>query len=104
MKGGSRVSGPRLSGQTPIPTERPPGLSAEMIASEDKQRQWRAYAASIELESVTLEMVIEAIWEVVGPSCARSPMVGTRSNLGNYIVCRRYNRPHSGGQPPVNEP
>lgn len=57
--------------QTAIPTERPPGLSAEMVNNEAKQRQWRAYAASIELESVSLESIVEKIWELVGPSCAR---------------------------------
>lgn len=57
--------------RTPIPTERPAGLSAEMIADETKQRQWRAYAASIELEAVTLEAAIEVVWALVGPSCAR---------------------------------
>lgn len=57
--------------QTGIPTERPPGLSAEMVNDEVKQRQWRAYAASIELENVSLESIIEKIWELVGPSCTR---------------------------------
>ena len=56
---------------TSIPTERSAGLSAEMIADETKQRQWRAYAASIELQAVTLDAVIEAVWALVGPSCAR---------------------------------
>lgn len=57
--------------QTAIPTERPPGLSAEMVDDEVKQRQWRAYAASIELENVSLESIIDKVWELVGPSCAR---------------------------------
>jgi len=56
---------------TPIPNERPPGLSAEMASDEGKQRQWRAYAASLELDSVSLESIIEAVWKLVGPSCAR---------------------------------
>jgi Nucleotidyl transferase AbiEii toxin, Type IV TA system len=57
--------------RTPIPKERPPGLSVEMFGDEGKQRQWRAYAASLELDTVSLESVIEEVWELVGPSCAR---------------------------------
>ncbi len=56
---------------TPIPTERPPGLSAEMMEDETKQRQWRAYAASVELEGVGLNSIIDAVWNLVGPSCKR---------------------------------
>lgn len=56
---------------TPIPPERPAGLAAEMIADETKQQQWRAYAASIELNAVTLEDVVQAAWSLVGPACAR---------------------------------
>lgn len=56
---------------TAIPAERPPGLSAAFIQDETKQRQWRAYAASIELHGVTLARVVDAIWSLVGPSCAR---------------------------------
>lgn len=57
--------------RTPIPKERPPGLSVEMFGDEGKQRQWRAYAASLELDAVSLESIIERVWELVGPSCAR---------------------------------
>ena len=57
--------------QTAIPTERPPGLSAEMVDDETKQRQWRAYAASVELENISLESIIDKVWGLVGPSCAR---------------------------------
>lgn len=57
--------------ETDIPTERPPGLSAAMVKDEGKQRQWRAYAASLELEGLELETVMEKVWELVGPSCAR---------------------------------
>src|SRR3546814_2433287 len=39
---------------TPIPADRPPGLSAAMFEDGDKRRQWDAYAASLELEGVTL--------------------------------------------------
>lgn len=57
--------------QTAIPTERPPGLSVEMVNDETKQRQWRAYAASVDLENVSLESIIDKVWGLVGPSCAR---------------------------------
>lgn len=57
--------------RTPVPSERPPGLSAELLADDGKQRQWRAYAASIDLTGVTLEEVAEAAWGLVGPTCAR---------------------------------
>jgi hypothetical protein len=56
---------------TPVPDDRPAGLSAEMAADGAKQRQWRAYALSLELADVSLETVIEAVWSLVGPSCAR---------------------------------
>lgn len=56
---------------TPIPATRPPGLSAEMLDDEAKQRQWRAYAASLELEGVGLDSIIDAVWGLVGPSCER---------------------------------
>jgi predicted nucleotidyltransferase component of viral defense system len=56
---------------TEIPQTRPPGLSPEMSGDEAKQRQWRAYAASLELEGLSLEAIIESVWDLVGPSCAR---------------------------------
>ena len=56
---------------TGIPRDRPPGLSEAFTGDEAKQRQWRAYARSIDLEGVTLEEVVEAVWALVGPSCAR---------------------------------
>lgn len=65
--------------QTAIPTERPPGLSAEMVDDEVKQRQWRAYAASVELEGVSLESIVDTVWELIGPSCARIAAKATLS-------------------------
>lgn len=56
---------------TTIPQDRPPGLSPEMSSDKAKQRQWRAYAASLELENLSLDPIIDAIWDLVGPSCAR---------------------------------
>ncbi|MEE4454391.1 nucleotidyl transferase AbiEii/AbiGii toxin family protein [Novosphingobium resinovorum] len=60
--------------RTAIPDERPPGLSGTMIADDAKQAQWRAYAASLELSELGFEEVIEAAWELVGPSCQRLSM------------------------------
>jgi predicted nucleotidyltransferase component of viral defense system len=57
--------------KTAIPIERPPGLSTALLDDEIKQRQWRAYAASIELVDVSLDEIIEAIWTLVGPACQR---------------------------------
>lgn len=57
--------------KTEVPSDRPPGLSGEFIQDETKRRQWRAYSASIELEGVSLDEVVEAIWTSVGPSCGR---------------------------------
>lgn len=57
--------------ETAVPSERPPGLSSEMSGDSAKQRQWRAYAASLELENLSLEAVIDAVWDLVGPSCDR---------------------------------
>jgi len=42
-----------------------------MVADRGKQRQWRAYAASLELDNVSLAVIIDAVWDLVGPSCAR---------------------------------
>lgn len=56
---------------TAIPQERPPGLSSEMSENAAKQRQWRAYSASIDLANLSLETVIDSIWAMVGPSCIR---------------------------------
>lgn len=56
---------------TVIPAKRPPGMSDAMIADDAKQAQWRAYAASLDLSKLSFEEVIEAAWELVGPSCQR---------------------------------
>lgn len=56
---------------TKIPAEPPPGLSSAFFEDRDKQRQWAAYAGSIDLTGVELDAVIYQIWNLVGPSCAR---------------------------------
>ena len=56
---------------TPVPSGRPPGLSAAMVEDPAKQRQWIAYAASLDLEGLGLDVVVDAVWGLVGPSCER---------------------------------
>jgi len=56
---------------TPIPSERPPGLSPTMAEDRAKQRQWGAYAASLDLEGIAFAVVVDAAWDLVGPSCKR---------------------------------
>jgi predicted nucleotidyltransferase component of viral defense system len=57
--------------KTEIPSKRSAGLSPEFAGDELKRRQWRAYAASIDLDRVALHTVTNAIWDLVGPSCKR---------------------------------
>ena len=56
---------------TPFPSERPPGLSMAMAEDRTKQRQWEAYAASLDLEGIGFEAILDAVWNLVGPSCER---------------------------------
>lgn len=42
-----------------------------MLSDEIKQRQWLAYARSINLEGLALEEVLDVIWDLIGPACAR---------------------------------
>lgn len=57
--------------RTAIPIDRPPGLSSQFVEDDTKQRQWRAYSLSIALEALSLQEVVDAVWSLVGPSCAR---------------------------------
>lgn len=57
--------------KTAIPSDRPDGLSQAFVDDAARQRQWRNYALSIGLDTVSLAEVVEAAWELVGPSCAR---------------------------------
>jgi predicted nucleotidyltransferase component of viral defense system len=57
--------------RTAIPKARPPGLSDAMLRDGTRQTQWRAYSEQVNLTGVTLGDVIEAVWQLVGPSCAR---------------------------------
>lgn len=42
-----------------------------MLQDQTKQRQWRAYANSLGLEGIGLSSIVDAAWELVGPSCER---------------------------------
>jgi predicted nucleotidyltransferase component of viral defense system len=56
---------------TPIPLERPPGLSAEMAEDAAARQRWRAYLTSLDLPTVELGQVIDEIWATLKPSCNR---------------------------------
>ena len=58
--------------RTAVPSERPPGLSTALTEDDVKQRQWRAYAQSIDLPDLSLEEVVDAAWALVGPACLRT--------------------------------
>jgi len=54
---------------TDIPRERPDGLSEAFTSDRQKVTQWKAYAASINLEGVTLPGIADDIWARLGPIC-----------------------------------
>lgn len=56
---------------TPIPVERPVGLSLNMADDPAARQRWRAYVASLDLPEVTLGAVLDEIWATVSMSCAR---------------------------------
>ncbi len=57
--------------ETAVPRSVPIGLSDKFAADEQKFRQWAAFAASVELESLELKTVVQKIWSYIGPSCQR---------------------------------
>ena len=56
---------------TDIPREIPIGLSDDFVNDEQKIRQWGAYVASIDLEGLSLDAVVDAIWSYIAPACER---------------------------------
>lgn len=56
---------------TPVPTERPAGLSEAMAQDPTAQQRWRAYGESLDLPAVDFQSVLDEIWEMVGTSCGR---------------------------------
>ena len=57
--------------ETPIPKERPMGLSGAMANDPAARQRWKAYIASLELPPVELGKVIDEIWATLEPSCIR---------------------------------
>lgn len=56
---------------TPVPKERPSGLSAAMAEDAAAQQRWRAYVESLELPMSAFADVLEDIWALLAPSCVR---------------------------------
>jgi predicted nucleotidyltransferase component of viral defense system len=56
---------------TPVPKERPSGLSAAMAEDAAAQQRWRAYVESLELPVPDFTDVLEDIWALLAPSCVR---------------------------------
>jgi predicted nucleotidyltransferase component of viral defense system len=56
---------------TPIPDERPTGLSTAMAEDAAALRRWRAYMESLDLPVPDFGDVLGEIWALLAPSCAR---------------------------------
>ena len=56
---------------TPVPTERPAGLSEAMAQDPTAQQRWRAYGESLDLPAVDFQSALDEIWEMVVTSCGR---------------------------------
>lgn len=56
---------------TPIPSARPPGLSTAMAEDAAAQQRWRAYVESLNLTVPEFAGVLDDIWTLLAPSCAR---------------------------------
>jgi hypothetical protein len=56
---------------TPVPQERPPGLSDVMALDPIAAQRWRAYIGSLELPALDFMEVLDDIWGVLGSSCER---------------------------------
>lgn len=56
---------------TPIPSDRPIGLSTAMAQDAAAQQRWKAYVESLDLPPVELGQVIDEIWAMLAPNCAR---------------------------------
>lgn len=57
--------------ETEIPLECPIALTPEFTEEVGKLRQWRAYAASINLDQSDLSVLADAIWQKLEPICER---------------------------------
>jgi Nucleotidyl transferase AbiEii toxin, Type IV TA system len=56
---------------TPVPNDRPVGLSETMAQDADAGRRWRAYIDSLELPVLDFAEVLDDIWALLAPSCSR---------------------------------
>jgi Nucleotidyl transferase AbiEii toxin, Type IV TA system len=56
---------------TPVPRDRPIGLSETMAQDADAGRRWRAYIESLELPALNFAEVLDDIWAWHAPSCSR---------------------------------
>jgi predicted nucleotidyltransferase component of viral defense system len=56
---------------TPIPYQRPTGLSETMAKDAAAKQRWRAYVESLELPVPDFAEVLDEIWAFLAPSCAR---------------------------------
>ena len=56
---------------TPIPADRPVGLSAAMADDDAARRRWRAYTDSLEMPPADLMEVLDEIWALLAPCIAR---------------------------------
>ena len=61
--------------QTEVPQARPPGLSEAFAADVTKSAQWRAYSEATEIEGMSLVDVVDDIWAMLEPICARASNV-----------------------------
>jgi predicted nucleotidyltransferase component of viral defense system len=58
--------------KTAVPKERPPGLSQAFAVDATKAAQWRAYSEATEIEGMSLAQVVDDIWVMLEPVCARA--------------------------------
>ena len=58
--------------QTEVPQERPPGLSMGFATDATKAAQWRAFSEATEIEGMSLAQVVDEIWTMLEPICARA--------------------------------
>lgn len=56
---------------TAIPEKVPVGLSDAFIGDAQKTQQWGAYVASIDIDGLSFDRVVETIWSYLGPACGR---------------------------------
>lgn len=57
--------------QTDVPKQQPPGLSQKFASDATKSAQWRTYSEATEIEGLSLERVVDDIWTILEPICAR---------------------------------